>query len=183
MSKFLLESLLQRLRIQKILPYINTQGIIVDLGCDHPPVLLQKIAPKMTYCVGFDENAKYGKKGNIEIFRQSITKNIKIESESTDYVTMLAVLEHLKHPKEIIEECYRILKPGGKLLITVPSPYSKPILELFAKMRLVRPEMIDQHENYFQKQQLQKMIESAGFASVQVNFFEFGLNICVCAIK
>ena len=31
------------------------------------------------------------------------------------------VLEHVKRPRDVVDEFYRVLKPGGKLYITVPS--------------------------------------------------------------
>ena len=38
------------------------------------------------------------------------------------------VLEHLKDPYEIIEEFYRVLKPGGRLVAVLPySKINKPI--------------------------------------------------------
>ena len=57
---------------------------------------------------------------------------------------MLAVLEHLDHPIEIVKEIERILKPKGKLILTVPSRNSKPVLEFLAyKLKI-------QKHRYFQ---------------------------------
>ena len=42
----------------------------------------------------------------------------KDESIQTIYLTH--VLEHFQDQKGIIEECHRILKKGGRLIITVP---------------------------------------------------------------
>jgi 2-polyprenyl-3-methyl-5-hydroxy-6-metoxy-1,4-benzoquinol methylase len=167
----------------KILPYINHSGIIVDLGCDNPPKLLQKLSRTMKVCVGIDENTVTSKKDNIEMYKASISKKLKLESQYADYVTMLAVLEHLQYPEEVMRECFRVLKPGGELLITVPSPLAKPVLELLAKMKLVRPEMIDQHENYFTKHDLRAIAKSCGFKSVEVRSFELGFNTMMRAIK
>jgi len=45
-----------------------------------------------------------------------------------NFVIMLAVLEHLGHPIEIVKEIERILNPGGKLILTIPSKIAKPVL-------------------------------------------------------
>lgn len=41
-------------------------------------------------------------------------------SESVDLAVCLDVLEHIPNYDLALEECYRVLKPGGQLLITVP---------------------------------------------------------------
>ena len=42
-------------------------------------------------------------------------------SESEDFVIASHVLEHLANPLWIVEECHRVLRPGGVLLILLPS--------------------------------------------------------------
>lgn len=37
-----------------------------------------------------------------------------------DAILNTQVLEHIEHPQKVIEEFYRILKPGGKLFLTAP---------------------------------------------------------------
>jgi 2-polyprenyl-3-methyl-5-hydroxy-6-metoxy-1,4-benzoquinol methylase len=100
-----------------------------------------------------------------------------------DVVTMLAVLEHLHHPENVAAECYRLLKPGGLMLLTVPSPTNKPLLELLAALRLVRPDMIEQHEHYFSHQELHGLAQQAGFNEIDIKPFEFGLNTFMKAVK
>ena len=43
-----------------------------------------------------------------------------IEDETFDAVLCTQVLEHLEWPRESVKEMYRVLKPGGKLYMTVP---------------------------------------------------------------
>lgn len=42
-----------------------------------------------------------------------------------DVCLIFDVLEHLYNPEDGIKELYRVLKPGGKLIGTVPYPYGK----------------------------------------------------------
>lgn len=43
-----------------------------------------------------------------------------IEDEAFDAILCTQVLEHLEWPRESVKEMYRVLKPGGKLYMTVP---------------------------------------------------------------
>ena len=43
-----------------------------------------------------------------------------IEDDVFDAVLCTQVLEHLEWPRESVKEMYRVLKPGGKLFMTVP---------------------------------------------------------------
>jgi len=42
---------------------------------------------------------------------------------SYDLVLCTQVLEHCDHPQRIVDECHRVLKPAGTLIVTVPSIY------------------------------------------------------------
>ncbi len=39
---------------------------------------------------------------------------------TVDRIVMSHVLEHLENPDTVLKECYRVLKPGGALIIAVP---------------------------------------------------------------
>lgn len=45
---------------------------------------------------------------------------LPFESESFDVVLCLSVLEHLETPQKAIEEMKRVLKPGGRIIVSVP---------------------------------------------------------------
>jgi len=47
-------------------------------------------------------------------------ENIPLPYKSMDSILCSQVLQLVKHPHIAIEECYRVLKKGGKILITVP---------------------------------------------------------------
>ena len=177
------EPILQRWRIMRIVPYFPYGGTHLDIGCDSPPVLINQVHERMKKCIGVDIAVKPKKYENVEIRQMDLQKKVNLPSNSVEVITMLAVLEHLKYPGTIVSECYRILKPGGVILITVPSPQNEPVLKLFALLRFVRPEMIDQHENYFTKNELGKLMQKVGFRNISISLFELGLNTFAKAVK
>ena len=46
--------------------------------------------------------------------------NIPVRDNTFNGVILAEVLEHVKEPKKLLTESFRVLKPGGKILITVP---------------------------------------------------------------
>jgi 2-polyprenyl-3-methyl-5-hydroxy-6-metoxy-1,4-benzoquinol methylase len=183
MSQLPLEWLLQQWRIQKVIPRMKFGGNLVDIGCDHPAVFINRVRHKMDKCIGLDIAVTSQQYDNVQIKPIDIEKTVGLPSQSADVITMMAVLEHMKYPQAIAKECFRILKPKGVWLVTVPTRKNKPLLELLAKMGLLRQEMIDQHENYFTHQDLTRLAYSAGFSEITVESFEWGLNTFMKAEK
>lgn len=70
---------------------------------------------------------------NRKIVFLDATKRFPFDDLTFDYVFCEHVIEHLKYldGKNLIQECYRILKPGGKLRISTPD--LQFLLELFSE--------------------------------------------------
>jgi SAM-dependent methyltransferase len=45
-------------------------------------------------------------------------------ADSFDAVIMSHVIEHVPHPRELLTECARVLKPGGRLVMLTPNAES-----------------------------------------------------------
>ena len=77
-------------------------------------------------------------------------KKLPFKDNIFDIVTMLAVLGHLEYPFFIIKEIGRILKPRGKLILTIPSKNAKPVLELLAfELKIIDKNEITDHKKYY----------------------------------
>jgi ubiquinone/menaquinone biosynthesis C-methylase UbiE len=97
---------------------------------------------------------------------------------------MLAVLEHLTQPEPVLREAYRILAPGGSLIMTWPSSAVDPILKVLHALKLVSDEMkLDQHQKRIPVGTLQQMLHRIGFQDSIHYTFEFGLNNLMTASR
>ena len=71
--------------------------------CDHPAVLKATQEPSLMahtfYC-------------DLE--------HIPIQSDTYDAVVSNQVIEHVRHPQRVVDELFRVLKPGGRLYLTAP---------------------------------------------------------------
>ncbi|NIM12123.1 MAG: methyltransferase domain-containing protein [Candidatus Aminicenantes bacterium] len=96
---------------------LYVQGKLLDIGCGEKPYL-EMASPYVTGHIGIDRWDTYSDKSNIDIF--STAYEIPCKNESFDSVLCTDVLEHLKEPGLALAEAYRILKPGGFGIYTVP---------------------------------------------------------------
>jgi SAM-dependent methyltransferase len=108
-----------------------------------------------------------------------------LASESLDTVMMISVLEHLWEPLTALKEMRRLLAPGGRCLVNVPSWRGKRYLELAAFKLGVSPasEMND-HKMYYDVRDLWPLLVQAGFMPQHIQCFphKFGLNtFAVCS--
>jgi SAM-dependent methyltransferase len=100
-----------------------TNNIVLDLGCNDGALSAGYLERGAKSVIGVDidekaiERAKK-REPNPEIsFRLSSTTSLPLEDECVDRVICFDVFEHVSQPAAIVDECYRVLKPGGKLLI------------------------------------------------------------------
>ena len=68
-----------------------------------------------------------------ETFRQTDLHNMPFETESQDVVVSLETLEHVPDPLHFLLEVHRILKVGGKCILSAPPAWSEPFLQLYEK--------------------------------------------------
>jgi ubiquinone/menaquinone biosynthesis C-methylase UbiE len=184
MTEELLEPYLRKIRINKIKKHIPADGILCDVGCGFNASFLRDISDYVSEGYGFDKKIEETRINNIHVKNADIEVRIPLEDRYVDCVTMLAVFEHLNHPKRVLSECVRILKPKGTLVLTTPAPMSKPLLEFLSfKLGIVSPAEIADHKHYYSKKELFDLLQGAGLTDIKCNSFEFGLNNMAIAFK
>ena len=192
-----LEPFLRRFRFNQAIKYIkkNKPLVLFDLGCG-PEIPFYFFAKKNKVIfkkyIGIDPLIKknlikdLSQNENILLLNKAIVKRIPLSSLTVDYITAFAFLEHIENPKDIIKEALRILKPGGKIILTTPTPKAKNILEFLSfKLKLVSPREIAEHKNYFTKEDLLSLIPKNKKLPLKIihHYFEFGLNNLLVIIK
>lgn len=91
-------------------------GRLLDVGCGSKPY---RRLFMVTEYVGLDIDSPVARaRGMADVFYAG--KAFPFESASFDAVLCNQVLEHVFNPDEFLDEIGRVLRPGGKLLLTVP---------------------------------------------------------------
>src|SRR4029077_13325530 len=85
-------------------------------------------------------------------------------------------------PQPLFEDIFRILVPGGSLIMTWPQAVIDPILDVLHRLGFVSAEMeSDKHQPRIPAAGLIAILKDTGFANFEHAKFEFGLNnLLVC---
>lgn len=102
-------------RIAASLPY---SGRVVDLGCGSAPYR-ELILDKADEYVGVDWAGSQHDRSHVDV-TADLTQPLPFDDGYADTVVSFQVMEHLPDTALFLSECCRILKPGGRLFITVP---------------------------------------------------------------
>lgn len=105
-----------RISILKALSAIapQTSGRILDIGSGTSRGYEGLFKPYVNEYLCLDRKSESG----VDIC--SDCYNIPLEDESVDVIVSTQVLEHLDTPSKMLQESYRLLKPGGMVIMTIP---------------------------------------------------------------
>lgn len=114
------------------------------------------------------------------------TSKLPFPSASFDTVVLMASLNHITNRLEVLQEAYRLLRPGGRILVTMINPVVGYVVH---KLRYRHDE--DQTERGMKEgeawglwsQQVVGLMSQAGFVGLQSKGFVFHLNTLYMGTK
>lgn len=179
-----MDFLIQQKRVSLIEKYVPAGSTVLDIGCGYYPENLAALEHKIKLGVGIDRDIPDKPLSEkISFIKADIKKELPLPDNAFEIVILLAVLEHLDHPAEVIAECYRVLTPGGRLIITIPSNYSRPLLEALANPGLISREEIFDHKHYFNRKEVDDLLTQARFKIMVSKPYNLFLNSLFVAEK
>lgn len=113
--------------------------------------------------VGLEPNAGMCKYAELELGLTVIPKILEkagFDDNSADAVLMMHVIEHVPEPDATLKEIYRILKPGGVLVLETPR-YDTLVFKLLGKRE--RSLSCDGHIYFFTSDTLAQIAKKVGF--------------------
>ena len=170
---------------------------VLDIGVGYG-VYLRNICENVGQYVGIDPeeiNLKKVKKQiifeNVEVI-QNVAEFLPFEENSFDNIVMIEVLEHVNTDKKAIQEIFRVLKPGGSLVITAPNklfPFETHGFRIGSHNYSTRgfgfpflpyfPDFLRKHfanANVYSPQKIKKMLENEGFTIQKIAYLGPGLD-------
>jgi SAM-dependent methyltransferase len=164
-------------KFRRIVEEIGHVSKHLDFGCG-PGTLVHLLPPKIS-AVGVDIAApqlSYAEKNYAGPEKQFIridSSQLPFSDQTFDSISCVEVIEHLelKLTREILKEFIRVLRPGGKLIVTTPNYGSLwPMVEMMVN-RLSDVSYEEQHITKFKRTSLLALLKEIGFSQVEVTSF------------
>jgi ubiquinone/menaquinone biosynthesis C-methylase UbiE len=172
------------MRFRAACPHIRAGSRVCDLGCGLETAFLDYASDRIATGVGLDDQVADGVQGRWQRVRGDLREPLPFPNGHFDHVVMLAVLEHLTEPGKVLREAYRVITPGGSLIMTWPSSMVDPILNVLHRLHLVSDEMeSNEHQKRIPVDALQQMLRGIGFQKFIHRRFELGLNNLMVAFR
>jgi 2-polyprenyl-3-methyl-5-hydroxy-6-metoxy-1,4-benzoquinol methylase len=177
------DRILQAWRIDKVRKFISSGAKILDIG-SADGALFCRLGPMVgAGSMGVDPTLRKPLTINGSVLHPGFfPEAIPASAGQFDVITMLAVLEHFPETAydSLRSGCEKLLRPGGKLLITVPSHQVDLILKWLSFFRLIDGMSLEEHHGYEVSKTVEifppekfRLIKHAGFQLGLNNLFVF----------
>lgn len=171
-----IDRIIQYWRIAKVRRYLSRGARVLDVGCADG-ALFRQLRHQISSGVGVDHAlAQSIRDAHFQLIAGSLSDDL-VSSGDFDIVTLLAVVEHLREEMmpELRRRCVRALKPGGLLIITVPSTQVDHILHLLTRLHLITGMSLHEHHG-FNPADVPGWFGADGLTLVESRTFQLGLN-------
>lgn len=211
----------------KLTPYKNMlQEIYRELGLKHGDVILDAgcgtghacslfAIDKEVNIIGIDNSrealmlaqSKIGGRKNITLKEADINMPLQFSDNSFDVILLINVLFLLKKPEEVLKEMYRVLKPGGKIVIVNPVS-NEDVFETYRKywkkdngdvagnlkllFQLISAKVISkiieikerkEQFNFIREEQFSRMLKQFNFGQIRMRMTNGEQALMVIAVK
>ena len=186
----LLSRFLTRARLSRVAKHLS--GRVLDAGCGYGELL--DYLPTCVHSVTLlDRSPERLPRLQTRLSRGTIhtrfvlgdigAGEVALLPASFDTVVMAALLEHLRIPGAALRETRRLLKPGGSLVLTTPTPLGGRLHAWGSRLGLTYREAADEHERFFDYEGLNRLLSEEGFTCELYQRFLLGVNQLVVARK
>lgn len=137
------------------------EGDVLDIGCGSWGNLRYVARSGSPIGIDADMNevvkAKQREKARVAVAN---AEKLPFKKKVFSLVSLQDILEHLYNPEECLSEVWRVCRPGGLVVITVP-----------AYQFLFNPIADEDHRKRYNATEIDKMVREAGFEIVKLSYF------------
>ena len=139
---------------------------ILDIGCGTGNALAILVEKNPTLLAGLDISegvlnvARRKMPGHAADLRVGDAEDLPWKNNTFDVVLMTATIHHFPNPDTAVREAWRVLKPGGRLIVAEPH-FVFPFLQVLNLLLKVYP--LNGDLGFFSQQGLKQLVERCGF--------------------
>ncbi|MBK9161552.1 MAG: class I SAM-dependent methyltransferase [Nitrosomonadales bacterium] len=157
-------------RIAKLLDRAPGEIRLLDVGCSSGAFLHTAVA------LGFQAEgvepapkaATTAQAAGLKV-HQGLLQDAGYADGQFDAVTLFEVIEHLKHPQELLRECRRILRPGGILLVGTGNAASWSMGAMGADWEYLSIAKHGGHVSFYTPDSLGRLAQQTGFSVAAIH--------------
>lgn len=165
---------LQLWRMRMASPWIVKGSRVLDIGC-HDGEFLEYLGDRIVESIGIDPEATEAIFDTYSLLRGMFGPQSEFASAYFDATVMLATLEHMNDIDGIAQECARILRPRGRVIVTVPSLVVDQFLAVLIRVRILDGMSVEQHHG-LEPSQVPRAFVGNSFTQLAHKRFQLGLN-------
>jgi 2-polyprenyl-3-methyl-5-hydroxy-6-metoxy-1,4-benzoquinol methylase len=177
------DSVIRDIRLIQVMRFIPDNSTILDIGCGDG-YLFRLLGDRLKWGIGIDKDVPVSGSALYQLLAGSFPNDFTDLQPGFDVIVMAAVIEHLPIGKIhlVLTRCYQLLKPGGRLIMTIPSHLVDPILHMMIKMGIIDGIDLEAHTG-FRWGMLKRICNPNEFQLMVHKHFEFGLNHLIVYIR
>jgi SAM-dependent methyltransferase len=177
------------LSLRQILRWANDPAgkVIGDFGAGYQAPLARALLDrvKLAYVADVSLAPEVASDSRVKALQGPLPGTLEaVPTGVLDLVFCISVLEHVADADGLLHQIHRVLRPGGRALINVPSWRGKRFLEFSAfRLGLSPASEMDDHKMYYDVKDLWPRLVAVGFRPSRIRCFghKFGLNtFAVC---
>jgi SAM-dependent methyltransferase len=171
-----LDRFIQRWRMREAMRFVPAKARVIDIGA-HEGELFQALGGRLHYGYGIEPLRQVALARDNYTVVPGYFPAVRPAEGGWDVITLLAVLEHVPTPEQaaLAVACHELLKPGGRVVVTVPSKAVDHILAGLRCLRLIDGMSLEEHYG-FEPADTERVFALPYFRTLHRSRFQGGLN-------
>lgn len=168
------DRILQSWRERKVRAWLPARARVLDIGCFQGE-FLEHLGGAIRDSIGLDPLARPRQTATFQLRAEGFADPLGFPAGRFDAITLLATLEHIRDKAPLAREARRLLAPGGRLIMTVPSPRVDAIVHTLVRLHLADGMSLEEHHG-FVPADTTPIFCAAGLELEHNSSFQLGLN-------
>ncbi len=171
-----LDRFIQRWRMHQAMRFVPARVRLIDVGAREGE-FFKILGDQLAFGFGVEPLQKTELTGENFSIQPGFFPAVRPTETGWDAITMLAVLEHIPRDRQaaLASACHELLRPGGRVIVTVPARAVDHILSGLRFLRLIDGMSLEEHYG-FEPADTARIFAQPAFRLLHHSRFQAGLN-------